>query len=629
MSAVRYLLVGAVFIASACSPAATASPISPQLPAQPPSESGTTIQLAPPGKLYHGVYPGGVTGEEDDLTLDDLRSYEAAVGKQAAWVYFSHNWYRSRLFPMETAAWIREAGSIPYIRLMLRSDAQQNHAEPVFTLESIAGGNFDADLRGWAAAARSFGTPIIVEFGTEANGEWFPWNAVWNGGEATDGFGSPSLPDGPERFRDAYRHIVDLFREEDVQNITWVFHVNNRDIPDEPWNRLEDYYPGDEWVDWLAVSIYGAQSPLDEEWPEFRELMDDVYPRLTALSESKPIIVSEFAASSGNSLGKQKDWAEAALTDMLALRWPRLIGFSWWNEAWQNDDDPSHDSDMRVQDNPTLSTVFQEWIGNDPRALDRLILIGPPQPSASSGAPMVDWWQPAPGTSLQWQLDGSPVDTTLDVDVYDLDLFDTSASTVDVLHKQGARVICYMSAGSWEEWRPDVAAFPPELLGKDYVGWEGENWLDIRRLDLLAPIMRGRMDLCRQKGFDALEPDNVDAYTNNTGFPLSASNQLNFNRWLAQEAHSRGLSIGLKNDPDQVAELVDYFDWALTEDCFDQGWCEQLSPFIEAGKAVFAVEYTDTGITLDDFCPQALELSFSAILKHRDLDAWRSACPGK
>jgi hypothetical protein len=139
--------------------------------------------------------------------------------------------------------------------------------------------------------------------------------------------------------------------------------------------------------------------------------------------------------------------------------------------------------------------------------------------------------------------------------------------------------------------------------------------------------MRARMDLCRLKGFDALEPDNVDSYTNDTGFPLSASDQLNFNRWLAQEAHSRGLSIGLKNDPEQAAELVSDFDWALTEDCFDQGWCEQMSPFIAAGKAVFAVEYTDTQITLDEYCPQALDLNFSAMHKHRDLDAWRSACP--
>lgn len=250
-----------------------------------------------------------------------------------------------------------------------------------------------------------------------------------------------------------------------------------------------------------------------------------------------------------------------------------------------------------------------------------------PQEPETVVTPASTWWQPSPGTTLQWQLDGSPLDMSLVVDAYDIDLFDTSASTVAALHVQGAFVICYMSAGSWEEWRPDAADFPPELLGKDYVGWEGEKWLDIRRLDLLAPLLRARMDLCRLKGFDALEPDNIDAYTNDTGFPLSATDQLNFNRWLAQEAHSRGLSIGLKNDPDQAAELVSDFDWALTEDCFDQGWCEQMSVFIAAGKAVFAVEYTDTRITLDEFCPQALDQNFSAMLKHRDLDAYQSACP--
>jgi hypothetical protein len=76
-----------------------------------------------------------------------------------------------------------------------------------------------------------------------------------------------------------------------------------------------------------------------------------------------------------------------------------------------------------------------------------------------------------------------------------------------------------------------------------------------------------------------------------------------------------------------VADLLPYFDWALTEDCFDQGWCEQMIPFIEAGKVVIDTEYTDTGIALEDFCSQAKAMQFSAILKHRDLDAFIQACP--
>jgi hypothetical protein len=235
-------------------------------------------------------------------------------------------------------------------------------------------------------------------------------------------------------------------------------------------------------------------------------------------------------------------------------------------------------------------------------------------------------WQPPPGTTWQWQLDG-PLDQSFDVEMYDIDLFDSSAGAVAALNAQGRKVVCYMSAGSWEEWRPDADLFPPEVLGKDYEGWSGEKWLDIRRLDLLAPIMSARLDLCQTRGFDAVEPDNIDGYTNDTGFQLTYQQQLTYNIWLAQEAHQRGLSIGLKNDAEQVADLLPHFDWALTEDCFADKWCDEMTPFITAGKAVFAAEYTDSGITPADFCPQAAALRFSAILKHRDLDAWRQACP--
>ena len=86
----------------------------------------------------------------------------------------------------------------------------------------------------------------------------------------------------------------------------------------------------------------------------------------------------------------------------------------------------------------------------------------------------------------------------------------------------------------------------------------------------------------------------------------------------------------MKNDGEQVGDLLPYFDWALTEDCFVDGWCQEMEPFIAAGKAVFAAEYTDQ-ITAADFaaqvCPQAQRLGFSAILKHRDLDGWLQVCP--
>lgn len=234
---------------------------------------------------------------------------------------------------------------------------------------------------------------------------------------------------------------------------------------------------------------------------------------------------------------------------------------------------------------------------------------------------MVGWT----GMTWQWQLD-QPIDQSFDVDMYDIDLFDSDSRTVGALHSQRRIVVCYISVGSWEEWRPDAGQFPESVVGKNYDGWPGEKWLDIRQIDLLAPIMRARFDECKAKGFDGIEPDNIDAYTNDTGFQLTYEDQLAYNTWLAKEAHSRGLSIGLKNDPDQVADLLPHFDWALTEDCFAEGWCELMLPFIEAGKPVFAAEYTDMKISLNDFCPQAKVWKFSAILKNRDLDAFMESC---
>jgi hypothetical protein len=231
-------------------------------------------------------------------------------------------------------------------------------------------------------------------------------------------------------------------------------------------------------------------------------------------------------------------------------------------------------------------------------------------------------WHPALDTSWQWQLSGT-LDTSLDVQMYDVDLFDTTAAQVDAINGGADRfAICYLDAGTWENWRPDADLFPKSVLGKRN-GWPGEHWLDIRRLSVLAPIMKARLDLCAVKGFDGVEFDNVDGYQNKTGFPLTAREQLTYNTWLANQAHQRGLSAALKNDLGQVKTLVPYFDFALDEQCFQYDECSKLKPFINAGKPVFEVEYhLDTSA----FCPQANALNFNSLKKNLALDATREAC---
>jgi endo-alpha-1,4-polygalactosaminidase (GH114 family) len=242
-------------------------------------------------------------------------------------------------------------------------------------------------------------------------------------------------------------------------------------------------------------------------------------------------------------------------------------------------------------------------------------------------SPSKDWWRPTPGLTWQWQLSEPPVDTSIDADVYDIDIFDNDASVVTELQAKGRKVIGYINVGSWEDWRPDQDQFPSEVLGKVYEGWPGERWLDIRHMDLIAPIMRARLDLCKARGFDAVEPDNMEIHSNGSGFPITYEDQLKYALWLADEAHQRGLAIGIKNAADQVRELIDHFDFAIIEDYFFYGWQEKMSPFIQAGKPVFAAEYDDTGVDFAAACKNARELGFSIIQKHRILTSYRVTCP--
>lgn len=240
-----------------------------------------------------------------------------------------------------------------------------------------------------------------------------------------------------------------------------------------------------------------------------------------------------------------------------------------------------------------------------------------PPPVRCSGC-----WHPALKASWQWQLQGT-INQSLHVVMYDVDMFDTSASVVASLHKARRIVICYIDAGTWESWRPDANKFPKSVKGNSVSGFSNERWLDIRQQSILDPIMKARMNLCKSKGFNGVEFDNVDGYTNNTGFPLTASEQLSYNVFLANAAHTRGLSVALKNDLDQVTTLLQYFDWALDEQCFQYQECNKLVPFIKANKAVMEVEYN---LSTSRFCPKANAMKFNSMKKHFSLDAYRVAC---
>jgi hypothetical protein len=239
------------------------------------------------------------------------------------------------------------------------------------------------------------------------------------------------------------------------------------------------------------------------------------------------------------------------------------------------------------------------------------------------------WYRPAVSVTWQWQLEGV-LNTAYPVSLYDVDLFDTTTTMIQNLQGSGKKVVCYFSAGSYENFRDDKALFLPSDLGSTLDGWEDERWLDIRSSNVHT-IMKKRLDTAKQKGCDGIEPDNMDGYTNPSGFTLTAQDQLAYNRFIANEAHKRGLAVGLKNDLDQVIELVEYFDFAVNEQCFEYNECDALLPFINQGKPVLTAEYlnkyVNNAIERSAICQESRDKQFSTLILPLDLnDSFRLSC---
>lgn len=244
-------------------------------------------------------------------------------------------------------------------------------------------------------------------------------------------------------------------------------------------------------------------------------------------------------------------------------------------------------------------------------------------PAVTSG----DWYRPAVDVNAQVQLQGTP-NISYDVELYVLDLFDTDSAVIDALHADGRKMICYFSAGTFENWRDDAGRFTAADKGRRLGNWPGERWLDVRSQNVRA-IMADRLDLAVQRGCDGVDPDNVDGYANRTGLPLTYQDQIDYNTWLAAQAHQRGLAISLKNDLGQIDDLVAHFDFAINESCHEWDECELLMPFIEAGKPVVHINYlyADDPIGRAELCLYTRGLGFNTLTLPQMLDgSFRHSC---
>jgi hypothetical protein len=322
-------------------------------------------ELAVPEKgAYTGAYVDFGEGE-DDVTLEAIEGFEKMVGKHQAIIALGNFWGEQQ-FPAKNVHIITSYGAVPLLYWSPWDKPYTENALPDrFNLYNILGGMWDAYIDKWADDARNFGKPLLVAWGIEMNGTWFPWAGYYYGAGQADSVNKPPDYLGPKIFKQAYRYVVDRVRARGARNIQWVFHLNNYSHPAADWNRFAAYYPGSHYVDWLGLSVYGK---LDSYmgWGSFFDVCNKAYQEVCKVDPSKPLMAAEWGVGEFPASGNKAEWFKKAFSDFKE-RFPRIKAAVYWHERWQNSDESY--SNLRVNSSPEALSAFHEgmedayWIG--------------------------------------------------------------------------------------------------------------------------------------------------------------------------------------------------------------------------------------------------------------------------
>lgn len=318
-----------------------------------------------------GAYTGAFIdfGEaEDAVALETIEGFEEMVGKHQA-IIASSSYWGEQSFPTANLKMIWRHGSLPLVFWSPWDRPYEQHKGPDrFSLNAILAGTWNRYIDDWADAARAFGKPMIVSFGDEMNGDWFPWSGAYYGG-AKAILGRPNEWEGPEFFKRAFRYVVERVRARGARNIQWLFQTNNYSLPVDKWNSAPAYYPGSDCVDWLGMSVYGQQF-ADEPWSNFLPLIDWPYQEMAAIDPKKPIMIAEWAAGEFPGSGDKAKWIDEAF-EVMRTRLPRVKAAVYWHERWQNDDQTY--SNLHINSSPEALAAYRKGVA-DPYWLGNLIL---------------------------------------------------------------------------------------------------------------------------------------------------------------------------------------------------------------------------------------------------------------
>lgn len=273
----------------------------------------TTTTLVQSGSTSSGLnFPKKEWGVYTGWAETALDSFETLVGKQAQYRAVFIHWGNENAFPTYLAPYVKDKGKTLVIFWEATNYNNTSVNQQTYSYDNINSGAWDAYFAQFAQAAKQYGGQVIIIPFSEMNGNWFPWAITVNGNSA-------------DKHISAYRRIRDFFR--DAPNVKFGWAPNNDSLPDTAANKFENFYPGDNYVDYVGLDGFNFDLP----WMSFDQVFGSAINRIKVYK--KPIFIFSFASAQGS---QKSAWITDALTIQIP-KYPEIKGWIWFNESKERD----------------------------------------------------------------------------------------------------------------------------------------------------------------------------------------------------------------------------------------------------------------------------------------------------
>lgn len=272
----------------------------------------------------------GVNIDDAPDQLAPMQDYASAAGANPAIVM----WYQAWSEPLYYSNQIANLSTIGATPMITWDPAINGVGIP---LAQIAAGAYDSIIQSAATLAVAYGKPMYIRLGHEMNLGESLWGPGQNDNTSAD-------------FIAAWRHVVTIFRQAGATNVQWVWSPNVYCGGSCPFTA---FYPGDAWVDWVALDGYNYASYGNVPWMTFDQIFGPSLVILQALT-NKPVMIAETASVEVG--GSKANWITQTFLQTIPTEHPQIRAVIWFDRAGI--------PDFRVNSSPASLTAWQQVVNS-------------------------------------------------------------------------------------------------------------------------------------------------------------------------------------------------------------------------------------------------------------------------